>query len=89
LPYDNNDSERAIRIQKVKQKVSGEFRTDREAEIFAILRSIVDTIIKKDGNPSESIRFAINIAGCKNDILLIVGINELTDLNSFKIFKEH
>jgi transposase len=67
VPYDNNGSERAIRNLKVKQKVSGGFRSDRGAEIFAILRSVVDTIIKKGGNPSESIRFAINVATCKNE----------------------
>jgi transposase len=69
VPYDNNGSERAIRNLKVKQKVSGEFRSDRGAEIFAVLRSVVDTIIKKGGNPSESIRFAINVATCKNDFV--------------------
>lgn len=67
VPYDNNGSERAIRNLKVKQKVSGGFRSERGAEIFAILRSVVDTIIKKGGNPSESIRFAINVATCKNE----------------------
>lgn len=67
VPYDNNASERAIRNLKVKQKVSGGFRSERGAEIFAILRSVVDTIIKKGGNPSESIRFAINVATRKNE----------------------
>jgi transposase len=69
VPYDNNGSERAIRNVKVKQKVSGSFRSERGAEIFAILRSVVDTIIKKGGNPFESIRFAINVAASKNDFL--------------------
>lgn len=67
VPYDNNASERAIRNLKVKQKVSGGFRSDRGAEIFAILRSVIDTIIKKGGNPSESIRFAIDVASCKTN----------------------
>ena len=62
----DNASERAIRNLKVKQKVSGGFRSDRGAEIFAVLRSVVDTIIKKGGNPFESIRFAINVAVCKS-----------------------
>jgi transposase len=69
VPYDNNGSERAIRNVKVKQKVSGSFRSERGAEIFAILRSVVDTIIKKGGNPFESIRFAINVAASKNEFL--------------------
>lgn len=67
VPYDNNGSERAIRNVKVKQKVSGSFRSERGAEIFAILRSVVDTIIKKGGNPFESIRFAIAVAASKKE----------------------
>ena len=69
VPYDNNASEQAIRNVKVKQKVSGSFRSERGAEIFAILRSVVDTIIKKGGNPFESIRFAINVAACKKKFM--------------------
>jgi transposase len=68
VPYENNGSERSIRNLKVKQKVSGGFRSYRGAEIFAILRSVVDTIIKKGGNPSESIRFALNVASHKNQL---------------------
>jgi transposase len=66
VPYDNNGSERAIRNVKVKQKVSGSFRSERGSEIFAILRSVLDTTIKKGGNPFETIRFAVNLAACKN-----------------------
>lgn len=67
VPYDNNGSERAIRNIKVKQKVSGSFRSERGSEIFAILRSVLDTTIKKGGNPFETIRFAVNLAACKNE----------------------
>lgn len=69
VPYDNNGSEQAIRNVKVKQKISGSFRSERGAEIFAILRSVVDTIIKKGGNPFESIHFAINVAARKKEFL--------------------
>jgi transposase len=70
VPYDNNGSERAIRNIKVKQKVSGGFRSERGAEIFAILRSVFDTIIKKGGNPFENIRFALNISTSKLEFRL-------------------
>jgi transposase len=70
VPYDNNGSERAIRNIKVKQKVSGSFRSERGSEIFAILRSVMDTTIKKGGNPFETIRFAVNLAACKNEFLI-------------------
>jgi transposase len=70
VPYDNNGSERAIRNIKVKQKVSGSFRSERGSEIFAILRSVFDTTIKKGGNPFETIRFAVNLSACKNEFLI-------------------
>jgi transposase len=50
VPPDNNASERAIRNIKVKQKVSGQFKTQRGAEIYAIVRSITDTCIKNCQN---------------------------------------
>lgn len=34
IPFDNNASERGIRKLKVKQKISGTFRTDQEADAF-------------------------------------------------------
>jgi transposase len=45
VPYDNNGSGRAIRNLKVKQKVSGDFRSEKGADVFALLRTVVDTII--------------------------------------------
>ncbi len=59
VPPDNNGSERAIRNIKVKQKVSGQFRSEKGASDFAILRSIVDTTIKSG---KEVFSELINIA---------------------------
>ena len=50
VPPDNNGSERAIRNVKVKQKVSGQFKTERGANIYAIIRSVTDTCIKNEQN---------------------------------------
>lgn len=50
VPPDNNGSERAIRNVKVKQKISGQFKTIEAANRFAILRSITDSTIKNGQN---------------------------------------
>lgn len=50
VPPDNNGSERAIRNLKVKQKISGQFKTSFGANCFAILRSIADTCLKNNQN---------------------------------------
>ncbi len=47
---DNNGSERAIRNIKVKQKISGQFKSLQSANVFAVLRSVVDTSIKNGNN---------------------------------------
>ena len=48
IPPDNNGSERALRNVKVKTKVSGQFKSIENANIFAILRSVIDTCIKNN-----------------------------------------
>jgi transposase len=61
VPPDNNSSERAIRNIKVKQKVSGQFKSPNGAFIFAVLRSITDTMIKNDQNVVESLNVIANL----------------------------
>ena len=56
VPPDNNGSERAIRNIKVKQKVSGQFKSDNGADCFAIIRSVVDTTIKAEQNILNALR---------------------------------
>lgn len=46
VPPDNNASERAVRNIKVKQKVSGLFKSGKGAQTYATIRSITDTCIK-------------------------------------------
>lgn len=65
VPFDNNGSERAIRNIKVKQKVSGGFRSDRGAMIFAIIRSAIDTWIKRSADIFGMLKFSIELAAHK------------------------
>jgi hypothetical protein len=52
---------RAIRNVKVKQKVSGRFRSTNGAFRFAVLRSITDTVIKNDLNVLNSLKIIANL----------------------------
>lgn len=55
VPPDNNGSERVIRCVKVKQKVSGQFKTTKGAHQYAMNRSIIDTLIKQNKNVHEGL----------------------------------
>ncbi len=60
VPPDNNGSERSIRNVKVKQKISGQFKSDKGAEIYAINRSVIDTIIKSKQNILDGLQLIAN-----------------------------
>ena len=60
VPPDNNGSERAIRNVKVKQKVSGQFRSQKGAHQFATIRSVYDTIRKNNGKAFDALSLVAN-----------------------------
>jgi hypothetical protein len=56
IPSDNNASERGIRKVKIKMKNSGTFRSDKGADAFLDLLSIVETTKKHNNSPYAAIR---------------------------------
>jgi len=59
IPFTNNQAEQDIRMMKVKQKISGSFRTLLGAQIFCTIRSFLSSSRKQNLNLFVSIKFAL------------------------------
>lgn len=61
IPSDNNASERGIRKLKIKQKISGTFRSDNGADAFFAIHSVADTAWKNNQSQLAAINTILSL----------------------------
>lgn len=60
VPFTNNLAEQAVRMPKVKQKISGGFRTKNGADNFCTLRSYLATLHKQGNNLFQALTLSFH-----------------------------
>ena len=60
VPFTNNRAERDLRMGKVKQKVSGCFRTEKYAKAYCRISSYLQTMSSKGINPMIAVQMALS-----------------------------
>ena len=55
VPFDNNTAERALRMTKLHDKISGTFRSEHSATAFATIRSYIQTVALNGHNRLDAL----------------------------------
>ena len=70
LPFDNNQAERDLRMMKTREKISGTFRSEDHARLFADIRSVISTTRKQSRNLLSTLGEMLRAPGTLGDSLV-------------------